>query len=163
MYSILFSVCIIIALSVNKDSNLVKDNIVRKWLAVILGYYLVEFIFQMMQYHCIQKNGKEHLGLMGIRFLGMAFLVGWLIYGNVIYYQQLNFDNVNNGLRWMMFFLLIFGYFEMLKCCCVGTIVCIMVPFIFIAARRARRPNWIPAPPRFIKNLVKDRFNPEQN
>ena len=45
MYSVLFSVCIIIALAVNKDSNLDKDDIVRKWLVVVLGYYIVELIF----------------------------------------------------------------------------------------------------------------------
>ena len=117
----------------------------------------------MIQYHCIQKSGKEHLGMIGLRFLGTMFLFGWLIYGNTIYYQQLTFDNVNSGLRWIMFFLIVFGYFEMLKCCCIGTILCIMIPFICIAARRARRPNWIPAPPKFVENLVKDRFNPEQN
>ena len=104
---------------------------------------------------------KENLLVMVLRFLGMLFLVGWLVYGNVIYYQKMNQDNTNNSFRWMMFFLLVFGYFEMLKCCCVGTIVCIMVPFIFLAYRRARRPNWIPAPPKFVANLVKDKFNPE--
>jgi len=35
-----------------------------------------------------------------------------------------------------------------------------MLPFIVIAYRRGARPNWIPAPPRFVQNLVKDKFNP---
>ena len=98
-----------------------------------------------------------------LRFLGTLFIVGWLIYGNVIYYNELNTKNVNDGFRWVMFFMIVFGYFEMMKCCCIGTIFCIMLPFIFIAMRRAQRPNWIPAPPKFIENLVKDKFNPEQN
>ena len=77
---------------------------------------------------------------MGLRFLGSLFLFGWLIYGNMIYYQKINESNTNEGFRWMIFILLVFGYFEMLKCCCVGTIVCIMIPFICLAYRRARRP-----------------------
>ncbi len=95
----------------------------------------------------------------------MLFLVGWLIYGNTIYYKNVSTTNyfTNSGLQWVMFFLLVFGYFEMIKCCCISTIVCIMIPFVFFAYRRAARPNWIPAPPKFMEKLAKDKFNPERD
>lgn len=162
-YAVIFIIAIIAVVLVNKKSDLEQDDLARKWLAVTLGYYIGEFILQMCQYHFLKKNMRENLLVMGLRFLGMLFLFGWLIYGNVIYYKKMQPENTNNSFRWMIFFLLVFGYFEMLKCCCVGTIVCIMIPFIIIAFRRARRPNWIPAPPRFVENLVKNKFNPEEN
>ncbi len=67
------------------------------------------------------------------------------------------------GFQWIMFFVIVMGYIEMMKCFCMGIIACVMVPFIIIAIRRGRRPNWIPAPPKFVANLVKDKFNPDQN
>lgn len=135
------------------------------WLGIIIGYYLWEFMMQMLQYHFVQKNGKENIAIMVIRFLGNAFLFGWLVYGNCLYFQDVNqdFSSTNSGMRWMMFFFIIFGYFEMFKCACFCIILTIMLPFIIIAYRRAARPNWIPAPPKFVENLVKQRFNPEQN
>jgi hypothetical protein len=38
-----------------------------------------------------------------------------------------------------------------------------MIPFVFFSYRRAARPNWIPAPPKFMEKLAKEKFNPEQN
>ncbi|CDW81070.1 zinc finger protein [Stylonychia lemnae] len=163
-YTVLFIIMILIVILVNISQDVLpKDDIVKRWLTVIMGYYVGEFILQMLQYHFILKTQRENLLVMATRFLGMVFLVGWLVYGNVIYYQQLDYHNINTGYRWVLFILLLFGYFEMLKCCCVGTLVCIMAPFVIIAIRRGARPNWIPAPPRFVQNLVKDKFNPDRN
>ncbi len=63
----------------------------------------------------------------------------------------------------MMLFLIIIGYFEMLKCCLIGTCICVLVPTLFYARRRAQRPNWVPAPPNFMEKLYKTKFNPQQN
>ena len=60
-----------------------------------------------------------------------------------------------------MLFLIILGYFTMLKCCLYGTFACIAAPFLLLAVRRQRRPNWVPAAPNFLKKLVKQKFNPE--
>lgn len=90
IYSVFFSLLIVIVLAVNAKSDLMWDKLVRKWLGVVLGYYLFEFIMQMLQYHFITKNGKENLIIMVVRFLGNAFLFGWLVYGNCIYFQKVN-------------------------------------------------------------------------
>jgi len=39
----------------------------------------------------------------------------------------------------------------------------ILVPVYIIMLRRHRRPNWIPAPPAFIKDLVRTKFNTVAN
>ena len=41
---------------------------------------------------------KENLCLMVLRFTGMVFLVGWLVYGNVLYYQQMSNVYAENAL-----------------------------------------------------------------
>lgn len=51
----------------------------------------------------------------------------------------------------------------MMKCCCYSTCACIMAPILIYSVRRAQRPNWMPAPPNFIQNLVKQKFDPSRN
>ena len=90
--------------------------------------------------------------------------MGWLIYGNVMFFRsENNCPTEAKGLNSIMFIVLLVGYFEMLKCCCMGTCVCVMLPLMFFAIRRARRPNWVPAAPRFIQNLARARFDPAMN
>jgi len=57
-----------------------------------------------------------------------------------------------------MDFLIIVGYFSMLKCglyCLVG--IC-LIPFLFFAARQAQRPSWLPTPPNVVQNLARNRY-----
>jgi hypothetical protein len=165
-YTGLFIIITALVLAVNKNVVVGPDWDAKVWLTVTLLYYILEFIMQMMQYHCVKKEMRENLCIMASRYIGMLFLVGWLVYGNTIYYKNISSNTAaitNSGLQWVMFFLLVFGYFEMIKCCCISTIVCIMIPFVFFAYRRAARPNWVPAPPKFMEKLVKDKFNPEHN
>jgi hypothetical protein len=102
----------------------------------------------MYQYHSLKLYQKESLIILGLRFILATFLVSWLIYGNVIYYQnELGNDQNCGTLTLIMFLVLLIGYFEMLKCCCTGTCVVVMIPLIYMSQRRAQRPNWMPAPP----------------
>jgi hypothetical protein len=48
----------------------------------------------------------------------------------------------------------------MFKCFCLSLIVCIMIPYLFFALRRAQRPNWLPAAPNIVKKIYKTRFDP---
>jgi len=129
----------------NKDEYCNIDA--KEWLAGIIGSYLADFILLMAQLHHLKKNRRENLCIMGLRMIVLTFLVGWLIYGNILYYDRSTDKTCGNGLRLIMVLILIYGYFEMLKCCCLGTCICILVPFIIFAVRRGQRPNWVPAPP----------------
>jgi len=117
-----------------------------------------------MGYRYLKKHYHESLKVMGLHFIVAMSLVGWLIYGNVLFWSNKNdCSSYSSGLNFMMLILLVLGYMEMLKCCLTGTLVCCMVPFFLFASRRAQRPNWVPAPPNFVKNLYKARFNPTKD
>ena len=78
-----------------------------------------------------------------------------MIYGNIYYYQNedefsYSFEDCEN-LGLCMFLLILFGYYEMLKCCCVGTCVLLMIPILMDARRRAERPDWVPTPANFLQ------------
>jgi len=61
----------------------------------------------------------------------------------------------------MTLFFIIIGYFTMLKCCLYSCLGIFIVPCFIVAMRRAQRPQWMPAPPNFMQNLVRTRFNAE--
>jgi len=63
----------------------------------------------------------------------------------------------------MMFVSILFGYLSMAECCLSGCLIIIIVPLYIIMMRRQRRPNWVPAPPNFIKDLVKTKFEKVSN
>lgn len=110
---------------------------IKTWLIVIVGNYLLDFMFLLAQYHSIRKTRKENLLIVFVRFLLSCFLVSWLIYGNVLYFRTPICQTEAYYLWLVMFLVLLLGYFEMLKCCCIGTCVCVMLPIFFFAVRRA--------------------------
>ena len=136
---------------------------VATWMTGIMGAYLGDFILALYQYHYIKVSRQESILIMALRFIVLNFLVGWLIYGNVIYYDKTSPQGCDQGVRLGVFLMLLVGYFEMMKCFCMGLFVCILVPYLIFAVRRARRPNWMPAAPRFIQALYKTKFNKEIN
>ena len=97
-YTVLFIIAIVITLGCDREYNKESDRQAKKWLTVILGYYILEFIMQMSQYHYVKKDLKENLCIMILRFIGMLFLVSWLIYGNVLYYQVMSTMYAENAL-----------------------------------------------------------------
>lgn len=58
------------------------------WLGVFAGGYLSENIVIMYQFHWLKKTRKENLLLMGVRYLNLVFIAGWLVYGNVLYFKK---------------------------------------------------------------------------
>lgn len=112
-----------------------------------MGAYLADVILLMYQFHNLKVTRKDNLKLMAVRFLVLVFNTGWLIYGNVLYYSKGTDQGCNNGYRLALFLVLLIGYFEMMKCCCLSLFLCILIPMFFFAVRRAQRPNWMPAAP----------------
>lgn len=110
----------------------------QHWLIVVMGDYLVDIILLMVQYDFLKKHHRESLLLIGVRFLLSCFLVSWLIYGNVFYYRyETECSKSASGLTLVMFLVLLLGYFEMLKCCCIGTCICVMIPVLYYQIRRS--------------------------
>ncbi len=136
---------------------------IKTWLIVVVGDYLTDFIFLLAQYHHIKQTRKESAFIIGLRFVLNCFLVCWLIYGNTVYYRTNLCEQTAYNLWVVMFLVLLIGYFEMLKCCCIGSCICIMVPIFIFAVRRAQRPNWMPASNNFIERLAKQKFNADVN
>lgn len=70
------------------------------------------------------------------RFFFSFFIVGWFIYGNINYYKynlgDICTEDNDYGSTFCMSIILIYGYYEMLKCCCFGTVACILTPFLII-------------------------------
>ena len=104
----------------------------------------------MYQYHLLKKTKKENLILLGARYVNLVFITGWLLYGNIIYFNKTSDDSCSPSLRLGLFIMLLIGYIEMMKCFCLTLFLCILIPMIFFAVRRAQRPNWMPAAPQFI-------------
>ena len=66
----------------------------------------------------------------------------------------------DNGVYWVMIMQIILGYFSMLKCCVIGTIIVCMCPVIIRALRNGNRPdaNWTGASTEIIRNITKKKF-----
>ena len=148
VYSIIIILCITIFLLSNlKESCEIPAKI---WLTVHMFLYIIDTSFIVLQLRYLKSHRRESLCIMAMRYLALSLIVGWLCYGNMLYYTHNNAKDCSGGIRLIMFLSLILGYFEILKCICIGAVLCIMIPYLFLAARRARRPNWIPAAPLFI-------------
>lgn len=107
---------------------------IKTWLIVVVGDYLTDFILLLGQYHHIKTTGRDSICIILIRFLLNCFLVSWLMYGNTIFFRP-NSCDVDAYYLWIvMLLVLLVGYFEMLKCCCIGMCVCVMLPLFFFAA-----------------------------
>ena len=94
----------------------------------------------------LNQTKKESLCFLGLRLLLLVWSVSWLIVGNVNYFQNSNQTDCDS-MRVLALVVIIFGYFEMFKCCILGLAVCICVPVLIMAARRQQRPDWMPAAP----------------
>lgn len=158
--SMIMLTCIIFA-SLNKNNACSVP--IKMWLGVHTGVYLSETIVIMYQYHWLKKNKKENLFLLGARFLNLVVISGWLVYGNVLYFNKSTEGSCMSGLRLGLFIMLLVGYIEMMKCFCLTIFLCILIPVIFFAVRRSQRPNWMPAAPQFIQQLYNTKFNPAAN
>lgn len=86
--------------------------------------------------------------------------MGWLIYGNIIFYDPADqcYDKAYS-LWAIMLAVIIFGYCSMCKCCCLSMVFCVIIPMLLYAARQQQRPNWAPADNGILSNMVKTRFN----
>jgi hypothetical protein len=67
----------------------------------------------------------------------LCTMVGFLISGNINYYKVKGISSCQDVMR-QAFTVILLGYFEMLKCFCCGCLLCVFLPIVFIAARRAQ-------------------------
>mmetsp|Transcript_42990 Transcript_42990/g.41356 ORF Transcript_42990/g.41356 Transcript_42990/m.41356 type:complete len:159 (-) Transcript_42990:331-807(-) len=135
-FLVFFLVAVFVIAKRNTDCAL-KNTTIKSWLVVAIGAYLADFILLMAQFHNIKKTHKESVVIILIRFIVNCFLVAWLIFGNVIYYAPNLCQQEAYQLWVIMFLVLLIGYFEMMKCCCIGSCICILIPVLCIYARRA--------------------------
>ena len=84
-YDIVIIVAVIIYVLINKNVGCLGVP-VKMWLIVIASIYGGDSLFLFFQLCHINSAGKESLCIMALRFIGSCVLVGWLIYGNIIYY-----------------------------------------------------------------------------
>jgi len=131
----------------------------RNWLTIITSLYFVDFLLATMQKNYLRKHLRESACITLCRFFLLVTLVAFYIVGNKDYYNRVGFDEGCGSLFTMAQIMIIFGYIEMMKCCCIGTFICCLIPLIFFAARQQQRPNWMPAPPQFMQNLYTTRYH----
>ena len=120
----------------------------REFIIQVMIAQAVDVALTTWQIIFVYKNQRESLGIMALRFLQLIGYVVILIIGNVNYYDNNCYGC--DSLKTISFIIIIFGYFEMLKCCCIGTLLCLFIPIIIYAARQQQQPNWMPAPPNFV-------------
>jgi hypothetical protein len=60
------------------------------FLAGCVGGYLVDSLFIGFEIHYIYATRQESVKMMFLRYLVMVFMTGWLIWGNVLYYNKAN-------------------------------------------------------------------------
>lgn len=137
------------------------DFNVKIWLVTIDSIYVSDLLLALYQMRYLKTNRKESILLIGLRYIVLMVLVGFLISGNIQFFKSTDQSSDCTSARNFTFILLILGYFEMMKCCCVGTLFCIFVPLFLYYARQAEQPQWIPAPPRFVQNLNIIKFKPK--
>ena len=79
----------------------------------------------------VKKLHHENLWLLLAMFIIVMINTIWLIYGNVIYWRnhdECGQQDVAPQLTYCMCFMIIIGYGTMCKCCCVSTIVALLLP-----------------------------------
>jgi hypothetical protein len=137
---------------------------IQMWLTVFLGVYVAYSVVHLLNYYYIMKHRRGNFAFTFLDYLVLLFQFGWLVYGNVIFYDKKDMcDEKAYNLWLIMFMLIIIGYCEMCKCCCFSVLFCVLIPLLFVAGRMQQRPDWAPASDGFIGNLVHTRFNVNKN
>jgi hypothetical protein len=138
---------------------------IKGWCLGSLLAYIIQLITAMYGYHYLKvwntMNLKVFFGSGGISILYTA----WLIWGNSMYYDEKNDCNTKApDLMILQCILIIFGYFDMMKCLifsCIGS--CFLA--FWVRDRRNgghANMNWLPAPTQFLKKLVSKKFDPSK-
>jgi hypothetical protein len=129
-------ITILILVNMSESCNLSSFN-PRNWLIIITSLYFVDFLLVTMQKKFLETHRKESACITLLRFLVLVVLVAFYIVGNNDYFNRIGYDNSWGSLMSFSLVMIIFGYIEMMKCCCIGTVICCLIPLIFYASRQA--------------------------
>ena len=83
----IFVFAIAVALSVNRYCTYYEWD-ARTWLIEMACVYAADLFLCSWQMSHLKKHRRENLGIMCLRFVQMCTLVGFLIAGNVGYYNS---------------------------------------------------------------------------
>ena len=108
----------------------------RTFLYTIASLYLLDFLLCLGQRRSLSNFSRESYAIVFLRFAVLCTMVGFYISANINYYGNKN-KNTCKNLLWQTLFVIILGYFEMLKCFCCSLILCVLIPIVIIASRRA--------------------------
>lgn len=142
----------------------------KKWFIVFAAYILIgRMVLSALQLHYIQIHRRENTPIFLLSLVSEGFLCAWLIYANIIFFspsqdEQKTCSEDSSSLFYIMFGTIIVGYLYMMKCAAISIFIFCCLPIILVQAyRRARRPDWVPAPNRLIERLVPTQFDPRRN
>lgn len=112
------------------------------WVIVEMSYYALSVILGIIFFQYLKRVRHESLCLIATNVLLGAVHSGWLIYGNVIYYQN-NYacndelkDTKSSQLPMTMFILLIIGYVTLMKFTFYAVMLICCLPVVIRAVRR---------------------------
>eukprot|EP00347_Sterkiella_histriomuscorum_P003510 403364024 len=163
----LIFIAIIIVLTLHIGSGATCGIPILKWIMVyfsILGLRSASNLLRIYmirnQFYQEQTNNFTILSFIVID----GFILGWLIYGNILFFSKNNncYQLQDSRMLYdMMLILLIFGYFQML----VYAVIILMLPCIIYQLRnqhRGRNDLSDQAIPNVIQNLTRLKFKTDQ-
>ena len=131
---------------------------IKVWLKVSLGIYLADIVVALNQLMQVKKLHHENLWLLLVMLIIVLINTTWFIYGNAIFWrnrEECGAEDEAPRLTYCMNFMMIIGYCTMCKCCCVSTLVVLLLPFLIRMYRQANHGNWQAAAPSLLKKLKK--------
>ena len=150
----------------------------KLWVEIETGYYAFNIIFCIIYFKNVQRYRRESIKLMLFNCFLNVLHTGWLIYGNVIWYknngecstQFAAYDKAQKSssgenLIWLMLAQVVIGYYPMLKCCSISTLIICFGPSLWRSLSRGNRAdaNWVPTSTNILQKMVKNKFNPEEH
>ena len=133
----------------------------KLWLRGSLGIYLADMIVSLNQLMQVKKLRHENLWLLLVAYIVVIVNTAWFIYGNVLYWKhhgECEAKDQAPQLTYGMFFMVIIGYGTMCKCCCVTSLVALLIPVLIRVRREANHGNWEAAAPSLLQKLRKGKF-----
>jgi len=130
-----------------------------------MAAYMVQLVIACYGYHYLKK--WHSFSVKNFFLSGAVSIVYtlWLFWGNVMYYDSASTCAKEAAdLMVLQCILLIFGYFDIMKClvfACVGS--CFLVFRVRDRRHGGPRLNWMPAPNQFLKKLPLNKFKAAEN
>ena len=127
---------------------------VRSWIMLSIAALFIGIVLQALALSYYFRRNHFLVSLDLLSSLVRLFFVGWAIYGNVIYYES-DRSCFSISLKIGLFFLYVYGYFEILKAALVVLtfICCIPLGILIGCCLGDNRIRWQSAPATLIAQL----------